>query len=237
MTIKPKKNEKVIIGYKGFNKDLTCKGYEFKVGEVESIPTNRAIKLCNTGFHACRKLSDVNRFYNLKNSSYEFCKVMSWGDIKEETGGNAKYASRHIKILRKLTSKEIATQIKKIEEAEVKQFLKEITIVNKTKPFVSEYFDYNQIIVVKKQGSILWGFKDTRDENHAIIKAKNVTVIGNFESYEGVKGTTIIDSSAGKFVIDGKKYKAGVKYTIERRNLVPYKGDFFTNPENYVVWE
>ena len=41
--------------YKGFNKDMTCRGFQFKEGE--SYHEDEA-KLCESGFHACRNPLD-----------------------------------------------------------------------------------------------------------------------------------------------------------------------------------
>ena len=39
-----------IRAYKGFNKDMTCRGFRFKEGETY---TEEKAELCNSGFHAC----------------------------------------------------------------------------------------------------------------------------------------------------------------------------------------
>ena len=39
-----------IKAYKGFNADMTCRGFQFKEGETY---TEEKSELCNSGFHAC----------------------------------------------------------------------------------------------------------------------------------------------------------------------------------------
>ena len=46
--------------YKGFNKDMTCRGFAYKEGET--YETDRA-ELCETGFHACENPLDVFVYY------------------------------------------------------------------------------------------------------------------------------------------------------------------------------
>ena len=80
-----------IISYKGFDKNLKCRGFQFEVGkeytqEGEIIP-------CKNGFHACENPFDVLQYYNDIDGKY--CVVEQSGDIK--TSDN-KTASRKIKI-------------------------------------------------------------------------------------------------------------------------------------------
>ena len=45
---------------KGFDKNLCCRGYQYKVGEEHE--TDFA-ELCKNGFHACEIPHDVFRYY------------------------------------------------------------------------------------------------------------------------------------------------------------------------------
>ena len=38
--------------YKGFNRDMTCRGYKYEEGKTYET---EAASLCNTGFHACER--------------------------------------------------------------------------------------------------------------------------------------------------------------------------------------
>ena len=51
-----------MIGYKVFNKDWTCRRFQYKVGESYEI--DKEPKVCNTGFHFCLKVSDCFNFYD-----------------------------------------------------------------------------------------------------------------------------------------------------------------------------
>ena len=54
----------MVKGFKGFNEDLTCRGFQYEIGKT--YKHNGEVELCRSGFHFCRKLKDVHQFYNLK---------------------------------------------------------------------------------------------------------------------------------------------------------------------------
>ena len=84
--------EEKIIAYKGFNKDLTCRGFQYEIGKEYE---EKEVSVCESGFHACENPLDVLDYYDdmLNN---RFCKVEQSGTIKKE---NHKQASSKIKIV------------------------------------------------------------------------------------------------------------------------------------------
>ena len=53
--------------FKGFNKDLTCRGFQYKVGETYE---EEKAKLCHAGFHACESPVACLQYYNPATSIY-----------------------------------------------------------------------------------------------------------------------------------------------------------------------
>ena len=79
--------------YKGFNKDMTCRGFQYKEGcEYE---TDRA-KVCESGFHACENPLDCLQYYEAYKSVYH--EVELDGEIDRRHGGDSKVAATKIKI-------------------------------------------------------------------------------------------------------------------------------------------
>jgi len=78
--------------YKGFNKDMTCRGFQYEVGE--DYETNDA-QVCSSGFHACEMPLEVFQYYKPSDSVY--CEVIQDGKISKSDEGT-KIASSKIHI-------------------------------------------------------------------------------------------------------------------------------------------
>lgn len=78
--------------YKGFDKDLKCKGFQYEVGK-EYEEANAA--LCKKGFHACENPLDTFRYYRPTDSRY--CEV-DVDDNGERNSTDSKVCGKHIKI-------------------------------------------------------------------------------------------------------------------------------------------
>ena len=83
-----------IIAYKGFDNNLCCRGFQFKVGE--EYEQQGEIKCCENGFHACTNPFDVLYYYDV-NGKNRFCQVEQYGTI-DNSDEDTKQASSKIKI-------------------------------------------------------------------------------------------------------------------------------------------
>ena len=90
--------------YKGFNKDMTCRGFQYKEGET--YETNKA-SLCRKGFHACLDPLNTFTYYQPSNSIYHEVEVDDGAEREEN--GDSKVASRTIKIGARLSIKDLVT--------------------------------------------------------------------------------------------------------------------------------
>ena len=78
--------------FKGFNKDLTCRGYQYEEGK--EFHTERA-ECCDTGFHACEYPLDCFGYYDPAHSVYH--EVELSGEM-DKSGDNTKVCATDIKI-------------------------------------------------------------------------------------------------------------------------------------------
>ena len=83
--------------YKGFNKDMTCRGFKYEEGKT--YETDNA-KVCKTGFHACEYPLDCFGYYVPAKS--EFHEVELDGTIDTDNNSDTKVASTKISIGAKL---------------------------------------------------------------------------------------------------------------------------------------
>ena len=78
--------------YKGFDKDLKCRGFQYEVGKEYE---EGSAELCKKGFHACENPLDTFRYYGPTDSRY--CEV-DVDDNGERNSGDSKVCGKHIKI-------------------------------------------------------------------------------------------------------------------------------------------
>ena len=107
-----------ITGFKGFDKNLKCKGYQYEVGK--EFEEKGKIEACSNGFHFCENPFDVLGYYppSAEKGSSRYCIVEGSGNIDRD-GDDTKVACSKLHI-----SAEIG--LKGIIEAGVKFILDKV---------------------------------------------------------------------------------------------------------------
>ena len=90
-------------GYKVFNSDWTCRGYQYEVGKTYEIAESP--KCCKVGFHFCERLVDCFNYY-LFDQNNKVAKIEAIGEIDFDNT-NSKCCTNKIVILKELTWAEV----------------------------------------------------------------------------------------------------------------------------------
>lgn len=98
------KKGKTITTYKGFDKDLKCRGFQYEVGKEYELPKGESVSVCSNGFHAFESPLEVLDYYFMDGSAnlLRFCEVEQSGEFSKEVD-STKVASSKIKIKKEIT--------------------------------------------------------------------------------------------------------------------------------------
>ena len=90
-------------GFKVFNPDWTCRGFQFEVGKTfeEDVKPD----CCSRGFHFCIKASDCFNFYSFDPNN-KVAEVEALGDINTHSGGD-KCSTNKLHIIREVSWQEV----------------------------------------------------------------------------------------------------------------------------------
>ena len=82
--------------YKGFNRDMTCRGFQFEEGKKY---TEETAELCHSGFHACENPLDTFGYYAPGPSVYHEVEL---DGVSDERGDDSKVCAKTIRVGAKL---------------------------------------------------------------------------------------------------------------------------------------
>ena len=89
--------------FKGFNKDLTCRGFQYKVGETYE---EEKAELCHAGFHACESPVACLQYYEPATSIYHQVELE---DVSNEKDTDTKRVGKKITIGAEIGVQEICS--------------------------------------------------------------------------------------------------------------------------------
>ena len=90
-------------GYKVFNSDWTCRGFQYNVGQVYEMDEKPIC--CKRGFHFCEKASDCFNYYSFDPDN-KVAEVEALGDI-DTNNDDSKCSTNKIHIIREITWQEV----------------------------------------------------------------------------------------------------------------------------------
>ena len=92
-----------VKGYKVFNPDWTCRGFQYEVGKIFEEDVKPSC--CDRGFHFCEKAADCFSYYSF-NSENKVAEVIALGEV--DTDGE-KSCTNKIQIVREIPWQELLT--------------------------------------------------------------------------------------------------------------------------------
>ena len=193
----------VIHSYKGMNKDMKCRGFQYEIGKT--YETDKA-ECCNTGFHACECPLDVLKYYAPNESRY--FEVEQSGEIDRD-GEDSKIASTKLTVGAEIG---IPGLVKAHIEWVKSKCEKEESSTGNMAANSSTGDKAANSSTGEDSINIGWG-----RENKCKGAIGNYLVLSEWGEWNGVKFPL---TSALMIRIDGKTYKADTWYTLRNGKIV-----------------
>ena len=114
-----------VKGFKGTNKDMRCQDdYQYELGKQFDLDADVEPVICSKGFHFCKRLENVFKYYNIGNGNRFFevealvkksalepknkSKLDQWSKLYMSFANyDDKYAAKSIRFVRELTADEV----------------------------------------------------------------------------------------------------------------------------------
>ena len=94
-------------GYKVFEPDWTCRGFQYEVGKI--FEEDVTPSCCNRGFHFCKELNDCFNYYPF-NPDNKVAKVIALGEIDEESD-DSKCCTNKIQIVEEISWEDVLRMV------------------------------------------------------------------------------------------------------------------------------
>lgn len=206
--------------YKGFDKDLKCRGYQYQIGGEY---TEDSAKLCKKGFHACELPHDVFNYYAPAES--RFCEV-DLDATDERNSEDSKRVGTRIKIGAEISVFDIA-------KISVKAFFDLIEFTKKIESSdTNNAGDYGAANAGNRGAANAgnYGAAVVRDGGKAKVGKGGVAVgLGKEAMASGAIGAVLVLTerdnnyniiNAAAVIVDGEKIKAGTYYAMKNGEIV-----------------
>ena len=94
-----------IKGFKVFNPDWTCRGFQYQIGQTYEEKVNPSV--CDRGFHFCKEAKDCFNYYGFDPNN-KVAEILTLGEVSEE---GDKCCTNKIQIVREITWQEVLTLV------------------------------------------------------------------------------------------------------------------------------
>ena len=199
-----------ITAYKGFDKDLRCRGYAYEIGK--EYEHDGEVEVCASGFHACTSPLEVFSHYAPGDGS-RYCLVEQSGEMDRESG-SSKVASQKIKIAAELG-------IPGLVKAHV-EYVKAHTTTEHTDPERATAGEYGAATAGNRGAATARGSVSVGKNGCGLVRGDNVKIKGGPGAVlvickENENNYDIKDWLA--FIVDGVNIKPDTWYTLQNGEL------------------
>lgn len=192
-------------GYKGFDKDLTCRGKQYEIGRTEH---EEDAMLCQKGLHFCENPHEVFGYYSA-GEGHRFCEVSAEDVSDERKTEDSKRVCKTLKV-----------------EAEVSVFrICKIAV----KTFFENFNFKGKIAAAENNHDGNCGAANAGDYGAASVGDNGVAVVSTKGRAKGGKGSILVLVNRDEYneivefkavQVDGAEVKADPWYRLEDGNLV-----------------
>ena len=197
--------------YKGFDKDLKCKDFQYEIGKTYEEPT---AELCEKGFHACEYPLDVFEYYAPGNMS-RYCEV-DLDDVSD------KKSNKDSKRCGKKIAMKAEIGIAGLVKAQI-QYVKEHTTSKHTDPKQATAGNFGAATAGDSGAATSRGSVSVGENGCGLVRGANVKIKGGMGAIlviavEDVDGYGIKEWKS--VVVDGETVKPDTFYTLKDGELV-----------------
>ena len=200
--------------FKGFNKDLTCRGFQYEVGETYE---EEKAELCHAGFHACESPVACLQHYDPATSVYHEVEL---DEVSNEKDTDTKRVGKKITIGAEIGIPEIC----RLTFEYVKEHCTNENNAEAGKPATAGYA--GAATAGEYGAATSRGKSATGDQGLSVARGNDVRVKGGLGAVLVIAEENADDHSIKEFataIVDGKDIKANTWYKLKNGKLVEVK--------------
>ena len=199
--------------YKGFNKDMTCRDFQYEEGKEYA---EESVEVCDHGFHACEYPLDCLGYYSPSESVYH--EVEQSGEIQKHSE-DTKVASTKIKIGAEIS---IAGLVKAAIEYTVKRVNKEAESDENHGASSATGYKGASSAEDKDAVAVAWGYKSKAKgviDSFLVFADWEYTGSKDNQEYDRNNQSAWVLNGAKMVQVDGEIIKPDTWYTIENGEI------------------
>jgi len=212
--------------YKGFDKDLKCRDFQYEIGKTYEEST---AELCESGFHACERPLDVFKYYTPGKMS-RYCEV-NLDDVSDQMSNDSKRCGKKISVKAEIG-------IAGLVRAQI-QYVNEHTTMKHTDPKHATAGDFGAATAGKhgaatagKYGAATAGkygaatsrgYVSVGENGCGLVRGENVKIKGGMGAILVIAVENDADYGIKEwkaFVVDGENIKPDTWYKLKNGDLV-----------------